>query len=498
MSNIRKQTIISSLLVYIGFIVGAVNTYLYSSKSGAFTSEQYGLTQFFISVGQNIFVISNLGLIPVVYKFYPYYKSHLEDRKIDIMTWALGASLIGFIITCIGGVIIKPMIVQGYMEKSYLVVQYYYLLFPFSLGMLLFFLFEAFCWSIHETVIANFLKETALRIITSVFILLYYFKFISFNTFIYLFSAIYLFIFIILIIYLKRINQLHLPFKQSKVTKRFKKLMFKMQAYIFGGTIINTLATTIDAIFIAHFLNLKSVAVFSLAQYVANLVQVPQRSIQTISLGYLSKAWKQKNFSEINRIYSRSCINLLLLSLFIFGNIWLNVKQGIYVLHIKPEFLEGLNVVLILGFARIVDAGTGVNGTIINTSSLWKFDFWSGVILLTIRLPFTWLLIKYYGIIGSAIGELASYTVYNAVRYEFLRRRFKMQPFNIKTLISIVLAITAYFTCFYSFKNLDGWAGIIARFFLFSGIMITGIVYLKLTPDAHQLINSWSKNRNEK
>jgi len=117
MSSIRKQTIISSLLVYIGFIVGAINQYLYSAKSSPFTSDQMGLTQFFISVGQNVFVFANLGLIPVVYKFYPYYQSHLEDRKIDIMTWALGASLVGFIISCIGGIIIKPIIVHGYIKN---------------------------------------------------------------------------------------------------------------------------------------------------------------------------------------------------------------------------------------------------------------------------------------------------------------------------------------------------------------------------------------------
>jgi len=263
--------------------------------------------------------------------------------------------------------------------------------------------------------------------------------------------------------------------------------MFKTQVYIFGGTIINTLATTVDAIFIAHFLNLKSVAIFSLAQYVANLVQVPQRSIQTISLGYLSKAWKLKDITEINRIYSRSCINLLLLSLFIFGNIWLNIEQGIQVLHVRTEFLEGLSVVLILGFARIVDAGTGVNATIINTSSLWKFDFWSGVILLTIRLPFTWLLIKNYGIIGSAMGELVSYIIYNFVRFEFLRRRFRMQPFSYKTVVSILLAVIGYFICFHGFKEMNGWLSIFTKSFVYSVIMIAGIFYFKLTPDAHQL-----------
>ena len=46
MGNIRKQTIISSVLVYIGFFIGFINNYLYT-KTGSFTPEQYGLTRIF-------------------------------------------------------------------------------------------------------------------------------------------------------------------------------------------------------------------------------------------------------------------------------------------------------------------------------------------------------------------------------------------------------------------------------------------------------------------
>ena len=43
---------------------------------------------------------------------------------------------------------------------------------------------------------------------------------------------------------------------------------------------------------------------------------------------------------------------------------------------------QGLCVVFILGIAKIIDAGTGVNSVIIATSTLWKFEFYTGVVLL--------------------------------------------------------------------------------------------------------------------
>ena len=149
-----------------------------------------------------------------------------------------------------------------------------------------------------------------------------------------------------------------------------------MQALIYGGTMIASVAATIDSFIIAKFQGLGVVAVFGLAQYAANLVQVPQRSLQSISAGVLSRAWKDKNMPEIERIYQRSCINLLLIALFIFGNLWLNVYQGMEVLQIQKEYEAGMGVIFVLGMVRIIDAGTGLNNMVINTSTFWKFDFY--------------------------------------------------------------------------------------------------------------------------
>ena len=180
---------------------------------------------------------------------------------------------------------------------------------------------------------------------------------------------------------------------------------------------------------------------------------------------------------------------MLLLSIFIFGNVWLNVGQGITVLHVQNEYLAGLSVVFILGIAKIVDAGTGVNSAIIATSTLWKFEFYTGIVLLSLRIPLAYIFIQKYGILGPAYAELISQVVYNFIRYEFLRRRFKMQPFNLETLYTVLLGVAATAATYFLFYGINGWLGIIIRSALFSGILIGGIFLLKLTPDAMQLVD---------
>ena len=490
MVNIRKQAILSSILVYIGFLIGAVNTYFFT-RNGSFTTGQFGLTRVFYDLGQNIFVFGSLGVIPIIYKFYPYYKTNLEDRKNDLLTWGMVVSFIGFCMVLIAGYVVEPLVIRKFSHRAPLIVQYYYLIFPFGFGMLFFSVLEAFCWSLHKTVFSNFLKETVMRVLILALIILYYTHLISFDAFIKLFTFVYFIIFIVLLIYLVRLKKFHITFKPSRVTLKFRKKMLGMQGLVFGGVCINVVAQTIDILIIASLKGLGSTGVFTLAQYAANLVQVPQRSIQSITTGVLSQAWKDKNYAEINRIYQRSSINLLLMAIFIFCNIWLNIRNAFTVLNIQAGYQAGIYVVFVLGLSRLIDAGTGVNGTIIATSTFWRFDFYSGIVLLSLRIPLTYFLIKNYGIIGSAFAELFAFSAYNLIRFEFLRRRFNMQPFSRKTLYSLLLGAIAFLLPYF-FKSMPGWTGIIIRSTLFSTIFITGVFLLELSPDAMQLYHKYA------
>ena len=264
-----------------------------------------------------------------------------------------------------------------------------------------------------------------------------------------------------------------------------------------GGVVINVLAQTIDTVIISSLKGLGSTGIFNLAQFAANLVQVPQRSIQSVTTGILAQAWKDKNYTEISRIYHRSCINLLLLALFIFANIWLNIYDSFAVFNIQEAYKVGISVIFVLGIARIIDAGTGVNNIIIGTSTFWRFDFVSGIILLFLRIPTTYLLIKNFGIIGAGFAEVISLTIYNFIRFEYLRRKFGMQPFNRKTALSILVSAVAFFITWILFRNIHGWVAIVSRSLTFTTILVSGIFYLRLTPDAMQMYykvkEKWSR-----
>jgi O-antigen/teichoic acid export membrane protein len=119
---------------------------------------------------------------------------------------------------------------------------------------------------------------------------------------------------------------------------------------------------------------LAAVAVYTLAQNMASLIQAPQRGIISSSIAALSKAWKDKDMKRISRIYSQSSINQLIFAVGMFSLIWLNFSDGIFTFHLKSGYLDAKWVFFFIGLMRIIDMGTGVNSQIIATSTLWKFE----------------------------------------------------------------------------------------------------------------------------
>ena len=496
MSQIRRQSIISSLMVYVGFALGFFNTYLFT-KEGGFTKEQYGLTGIFIALANLMFSFANLGMPSYIFKFYPYYQDNLEKKRNDILTWALLVSLIGFCFVVIGGIYFKDLIIFKFGKNSPEFVNYYYWIFPFGLGLTLYSILESYAWQQQKSIFTNFLREVFFRALTTILIICTFIGWLGkFDLFIKIYSFTYLITALFLLVYLVKNGNLHLTFKVSVVTKKFSKKILTLVKFIYGGTLVYAVAGVFDTILLASVSinGLAAVAVYSLAQNMASLIQAPQRGIISSSIAALSKAWKDKDQNRILNIYRQSSINQLVFAVGMFCLIWLNFEDGIFTFHLQSGYIDAKWIFFFIGLMRIVDMGTGVNAQIISTSTLWKFEFYTGIILLSLTLPMNYILTKYYfDVMGPAIANLFSFTIYNLIRFWYLKKKFNMQPFTLKSLYTIILGIVSFYVCFYLFDSYHGFIWLVIRSTCFIGLYGCGTILLKLSSDILPVWNSFQK-----
>lgn len=483
MSNIRRQSIISSLVIYAGFGIGLLNTFFFT-KQGLFTEAQYGLTGSFIAISTMMMAFATLAMPSYIFKFYHYYNDHLPPRRNDMITWALLVSSIGFVFVMVAGSVFKHLIIRKFGEHAPELLTYYYWIFPMGLGLTVYTVLEAYAWSLHKSVFTNFLKEMQWRFFTTVLIVLFILKVIpDYSLFIKLYAFGYPLIALTLFLYLLFTGHIHLTFRISKVTRRFLSKILKLCSFVYAGVLILNISQVFDSLVLASLSGLSVLAVYSLGQLMTSIIQAPQRGIISASISHLSKGWKEKNMELIQRVYQRSSLNLLIFATGIFLLIWLNFTDAVLTFNLQPAYLQAANVFFIIGLSRLVDMGTGVNAQIIATSTYWRFELVSGVVLLVFMLPLTYILTKTYGVTGPAIANLISMTIYNTIRIIFLWKKFRLFPFTMASLYALLWAGLSYVVCYFPFAHMHGFTALVLRSAAFITVYGAGVIGFRLSPD---------------
>ena len=498
MGIIQKQGMKSSLFIMIGFVIGAFNLLvlfpLFFSKS------DQGLVRAMIDIGATLSIFCTLGTLPVVYKFYPFYNQYLGPKKNDLPFITLMVNLIGFGLLLLIGWQQKDFIVRKLGKSPDLAVYFNYV-YPYTFFILMFIWLEGFAWGLRKGVVTNFLKETLIRILTTVLILAFGFKFISLPIFIMLFSGIYLIPALILLYTLIQTKEFSLRnFKISSVTRRLKGRMINFALFVFAGQFFNLLAKTSDTVLIFGLKGLSDTAIFAIATYVSAILEIPQRSLNSITIPILAESWKNKDMANIKNIYHKSVSNLLAIGLLLFGLIWLNIDNLVAFLNfISSKYGGGYDelpkLIFILGLAKLIDLGTGVNSQIIGTSNYWKFDFYTNLFYIILSIPLNIFLINNYGLEGLAFSNLIALTLYNSIRFGFLYKKFDLQPYTWRHGLFLLSSI-ALMLLIYMIPTANNFVlNILIKSFAF-GITFYGLAYwINPAPEILNFFNDLIKNK---
>jgi O-antigen/teichoic acid export membrane protein len=497
MGIIQKQGMKSSLFIMIGFVIGAFNLLvlfpLFFSKS------DQGLVRAMIDIGATLSIFCTLGTLPVVYKFYPFYNQYLGPKKNELPFITLIVNLMGFGLLLLIGWQEKDFIVRK-LGKSPDLALYFNYIYPYTFFILMFIWLEGFAMGLRKGVVTNFLKETLIRILTTILILAFGFKFISLPVFIMLFSGIYLIPVLILLYTLIQTKEFSLRnFKISSVTRRLKGRMINFALFVFAGQFFNLLAKTNDTFLIFGLRGLSDTAIFAIATYVSAILEIPQRSLNSITIPILAESWKNKDMANIKNIYHKSVSNLLAIGLLLFGLIWLNIDNLVAFLNfISNKYGGGYDelpkLIFILGLAKLIDLGTGVNSQIIGTSNYWKFDFFTNLSYIILSLPLNYFLIKNYGLEGLAFSNLVALTLYNSVRFGFLNRKFNLQPYTWRHGIFLISSILLMLLV----HQLPMANNLVLNIFIqsatFSVSFYVLVKWINPSPEVLSLFNSFFKN----
>jgi O-antigen/teichoic acid export membrane protein len=231
---------------------------------------------------------------------------------------------------------------------------------------------------------------------------------------------------------------------------------------------------------------LEHVAFYTLAFYIGSVIKVPGKSIFSISVPLLAKAWEEQDFMKIQTIYSKSSINQLIIGGLFFLCVWINIDA---IFSILPEkFSHGKWVVLYIGLAQLFNGATGVNGAIIINSKYYKYDLYTNFLLVLITLISNYLLIPKYGINGAAMATALSVLLFNLIRLILIKLKMNLQPFSLKTLFTVLILIAIYGVSLYLPLSGNLYLDIVWKTFFVVAIFIPLLLSLELSEDINKLV----------
>jgi O-antigen/teichoic acid export membrane protein len=489
MGIIVKQSLISTILTYVGVLIGYFNLlYLFPQY---LSLEEIGLQRTIQDMAMLLVPFVQLGVSQLLIRYFPLFKakSYYSELISLIFIFFLTACIIFSSVFYV----FKENISDYFSTNSGLVNTYLGYIFGLAILMALHQVLVAISQSLRNIILPNFLKEVMLRALTLVNIMLFAFQVISFHQFILILISAYTFNFFVLLIYLLLKKAITITFRFEHLKWNEIQGMLAYALFTFLGASGILIIGKVDSIMVASMLGLDALGIYSTAFYIAVLIELPKRAIAQIGMSIIATAYKNNNVSEIKAIYKKSSINNLIIGSLLFIGIWINLDNIFSIMPNSELFKVGKWIVLIIGAGKLIDMIAGLNGEIIVMSKHYRINVYLVVLLTLFTILANYLLIPIYGLEGAAIGSSLALLFFNLSKFGFLYWKESIQPFSLKTLVVILIASLTLLTGLYLPVFDNPYVDILYRSIIATFLFGSLILWLKPSEDIQNLITGFIK-----
>lgn len=440
MGLIFRQSFKNTIIIYLGFLIGGLNTIIFYPN--ILGKDFHGIITVLLSYSNLIMPLMALGVHYTVIKFFSVYKEKSEKDKFLSLALILPlfvALPIGFLWNNIQRLIVENLLD----EKNLILVDYTLIIYVVAICCAYFEIFYA--WSkVHlKTVIGNFFKEFYNRAAVMISLFCHFFGFITKSEFIYLLTGFYVVRTIIMMVYAFSV---YFPKITIRLPKNYKQVLSYSLFIIFAGS-AGAIVLDIDKVMVVEKEILEAASYYTVAVFIGSFIEAPSRALGQILQPLTSKSLNENNPKEVLNLYKKSSINLLVIGGLFFLLINCNIKE---LFRVMPEgYEQGVLAVLLISIAKLYNMILGNNGAIIANSKYYKITFPLGI---GTAVCVYFLNVLFYKKIdmstdGLALATLITLVIFNSIKLLFVYYKFKMIPITKKTGVTLGLIIMLFF-CF--------------------------------------------------
>jgi len=441
MGIVIRRSLNATLVGYLGFLLGAFNQIILFPAW--LTPAQLGIKDVLLSSALFISMFSQFGVHFIMARFFPYFEDRQRQHN-GFLLFCLALGTLGFLTACAGVTLGREPLLNLFAEKSPEMHPHFWLVLPLTLCIGLQNILET--WSrLHMNIMANTLtRELLLRVALTLLALLFGYGHIDFGQFLLGYTFSYLLVCLLLVVHLKRMGILFLDVSYLKVDQKRVADMLQYGAYVILGGAGYVVAERIDGLMLASMTGLEFTGIYSMAFFIAALIELPRRAISQLTATLFAGHWKNEDFPAMQTLFRQVSINQFLLGSLILLLIWTNLDVLFRMMPNGEIYTAGRYVVLIIGLTKVVDLLFGGNHEILLNSPAYRFSLIALVFLGLISFSINYVMIPLYGMNGAAAGTVVSVLLYNSLKSGFIWFRYRLWAFDRKTLYALLLVASLF------------------------------------------------------
>ena len=439
MSVVARQSFKYSIIGYLGFLLGTVSAIFIFPFDMVF----YGKLRFVLSATLMLvpFVVFGLSYSNV----YFFGKAKEEGKHQNLFSLSLVGVGINFFIFLLGFFAFF-YIFSSFQEDSEL-WDMKRLILPMVLVMSLSAVFNRYISNFKRIVVPNIFENIFPKLANLGAFCLFFFLGTSEKISYGFFLGVFVLGLIGYVLYANKLEKIEPDFSTDFVKKdKLWKEILNYSFYGFLGNLGSFLALNISNYMIGEKLSFEENGIYSTVFSVVQLISIPSMGLYNISAPIISKHFADDTIKELDVYYKKTSLSLFFLGLVLFSCIAVGYP---YLTDFMPKsgklLLEAQPLVWVIGFALLFELATGFNSHIISMSKYYRFNIYVMLFLavLTTSLNFYFINKTSLGILGISISYAVSLTIFNLTKIAFNYYQFKVSPFTIEMLYSVILATLA-------------------------------------------------------
>lgn len=400
---------------------------------------EIGLLRVLTSYSTLLAQFAGLGFSIVAIRMFPYFRDP-ETKNHGFFGLFVLVSTVGFLLSMFGFIFYYYFYLKS--DISELFQQYIFWIPILTLFILLYTLIDSYNRALYDAIQGTITKEVFQRVFILLAIGLFIYGIASINGLV--FGYVFAFAIPPLIMFIPHFKNHTISLMPDFVflNKELRNKILGVSVFGLVSSFSNILVLNIDVLMIERYLGLSATGIYSIVFFFGTLVLIPSRPLTRISAIIVAESFKKKDLKNIDLIYKKSSITLTIIGLLLFLGLAINMENIIKL--IGENYRSGYYVILLIAFANVIQMSSGVLSQIIFNSDYYRYSTYFIIGFAILIVITNIIFIPKYGITGAAIATLISKFIYVYTRIIFVKIKLHLNPFQLKTIIPIVLSIILF------------------------------------------------------